>query len=87
MSGLDGHGGPGHSLLPRAAEAVDGYAGGLHRPSGGENGHAADARSVIAGVVAVADDHVIDVGRVESHALLKRVEHLREQLLGVDVVQ
>ena len=87
MSGLHGHGRPRHGLLTRAAEAVDGDTWGLHGPAGGQHRHATDACAVIAGVVAVADDHVVHVGGVESDAGLQALQNLGQQLLRMDVVQ
>ena len=49
--------------------------------------HPADAAPWSPAEVAVADDHVVDVVRVEAGAVGQRVEALREQLLRVDVVQ
>ena len=72
---------------PGAAEAVERDARRLDRPTGGEHGHAADAAAVVAGGVAVADDHVVDVVLVDAGARGQCVEHLGQHLLRVDVVQ
>ena len=66
VAGLDAHGGKRDRLLSRPAEAVERDARRLDRPAGGEDGHASDAHALVADRVAVADDHVVDVGRRES---------------------
>jgi len=87
MSGLDTHGTPSDGLLTRTAEAVDGDARGLDRPTGRQHRHTSDAVGLVAGGVAVADDHVVDVRWVEADALLGGIEHLCQQFLGMDLVQ
>ena len=87
VAGLHAHGRVGDRLLARAAEPVEGDAGRLHRPPGGEHGHASDAGAVVADGVAVADDDVVDLLRVEAHPGLQPVQDLRQHLLGVQVVE
>ena len=87
MPGLDAHRGERHRLLAGAAEAVERDARRLHRPAGGQHRHPADAHPLVTSRVAVADDDVVDVVRVEPDPIAQGVEHLRQQLLGVDVVE
>jgi hypothetical protein len=42
---------------------------------------------VITDAVAIANDDVINIRRVEADALLQSIQHLSEELLRVDVVQ
>ena len=80
-------GGEVDGLLARAAEAVEGDAGGVERPAGVERGHAGDVHRVVAAAGAAAHHDVVDVGGVEAVAVLQGVEHLGEDPLRVDVVQ
>ena len=86
-AGEHAHRRQGHGSLPRPAEAVEGEAGRLVRPAGGEHGEAADAVAVVADAVAVADDDILDHLGADAGALGQRVQTLCQQFLRVDAVQ
>ena len=77
-------GGEVHRLDAGAAEAVEGDAGDLLGPAGGEDGVAGDVRPLLLGLGDAADDHVLDVAAFEAGALGEPVQGLGEELLGVD---
>ena len=83
------HAGGGHpdGLLAGAAEAVDGQAGRGERPAGRQHGEAGDVGAVVADAAGVAGDDVLDLRRRHAGPLHHRLQALRQQLLGVDVVQ
>jgi hypothetical protein len=86
MSGLNTHGCPCDGLLARTTKAVNGDARSSDWPAGGQHGHTTDTRAVITDAVAIANDDVINIRRVEADAFLQGVQHLSEQLLWMNVV-
>ena len=58
-----------------------------HRPAGVQGRHPRDVHRVVARAGAGAHDDVLDVGRIETHPVLQRVQHLREDPLGMNVGQ
>ena len=42
---------------------------------------------MIAHAVAVTDDHIVYVSSIKADALLKRIENLRQEFLGVNVMK
>jgi hypothetical protein len=86
MPSLNSHSGPSHGLLARTTKAVDGDARCSDWPSGREHCHTTDARPMIANAVAVTDDHIVYVSSIEANPLLKRIENLRQEFLGVNVM-
>jgi len=87
MARQNAHRGERHGLLATAAETVQRHAGGGERPTGIERRHARDVVRMITAAGAAPGDHVLDVGRIESHAIAQRVQHLRHAPLGMDVRQ
>src|SRR5262249_40910407 len=87
VSGLDAHRRERHGLLARTAEAVERDAGCLDRPTGGEHGHTSDARAMVTGRAAIADDDVVDIVLVDPSAIGERVQDLRQHLLWMHVMQ
>ncbi len=76
-----------HRLQARAAEAVQGDAGDLLGPAGGEERVLREVRPLVVGLADAPHDHVVDVGLLQPGAGGERVQRLGEELLGVDAAQ
>ena len=68
-----------HGLLRRPALAVDGDAGYVLGPAGGEHGGPGDAARLHAERADAAPDHVVDETRIEPDPVGERAEHVGGQ--------
>src|SRR5207237_7465486 len=74
-------GGEVHGLLAGAAEAVDGRARHLDGKAGDEDRGAPDIHALLAGLAYATDDHVIDLGRIETSTLDDFGKRQRQQII------
>ena len=74
-------------LLARPALAVDGGAGDVLRPAGGEHGVAGDVDALLADLHHAAHDDVVDERRVDAGAVDERLQRLRGEVDGVPVLE
>ena len=68
-------------LLPGPAKAIECHTRCVQGPTRIECRHPGDVHRVVAAAGATAHHDVVDLGRIESVALLERVQDLREQSL------
>ena len=81
----DPHRGEGDRLLPGAAKAVQRYARSAVGPSGVQGRHARNVMGMIAGAGPTTEYDIVDIGGVETHALLESNQDLRHVALRVQV--
>ena len=72
---------------PRGTETVDLYASGGLRIIGIEHGNAGDIAALFAHRRNTAEDHIIDIRRIDAGAVAHRLQHLGAKLDRGDLVQ
>jgi hypothetical protein len=76
-----------HGLLAGAALAVDGGGGHMGRQARSQPGQAARRAGLLARLAHAARDHVVHRARVDAAALHQLLQHLAEQIDGMETGQ